>query len=288
MKQQHSRKPGMIVAEIVTALLFILFLFPFVLVLLNSAKTSFEVTQYPLAWPSRWGNIIDNVVKIWTSESVRYPSSLLTSTIVTVVSLVLINLFSAQAGWVLVRTKSRISSIIFFIFVASMVIPFQIVMFPLLSWFRTVTVATGIRLLRTYQGIILAYIGFGAPLSIFMFHGFIKSIPLELEEAATIDGCQKYQIFYKIIFPILTPIQATVLVLNGIWIWNDYLLPLLVLGKGNDIMTIPLAVSNFAGAFVKQWDLILTAILMAMVPVIIFFLFAQKYIVKGMVAGAIK
>ncbi|MDQ7795586.1 MAG: carbohydrate ABC transporter permease [Spirochaetia bacterium] len=288
MKQLRSRKPGMIVAEIVTALLFILFLFPFVLVLLNSAKTSFEVTQYPLAWPSRWGNIIDNVVKIWTSESVRYPSSLLTSTIVTVVSLVLINLFSAQAGWVLVRTKSRISSIIFFIFVASMVIPFQIVMFPLLSWFRTVTVATGIRLLRTYQGIILAYIGFGAPLSIFMFHGFIKSIPLELEEAATIDGCKKYQIFYKIIFPILTPIQATVLVLNGIWIWNDYLLPLLVLGKGNDIMTIPLAVSNFAGAFVKQWDLILTAILMAMVPVIIFFLFAQKYIVKGMVAGAIK
>ncbi|HBE46614.1 ABC-type transporter, integral membrane subunit [uncultured spirochete] len=288
MKQLRSRKPGMIVAEIVTALLFILFLFPFVLVLLNSAKTSFEVTQYPLAWPSRWGNIIDNVVKIWTSESVRYPSSLLTSTIVTVVSLVLINLFSAQAGWVLVRTKSRISSIIFFIFVASMVIPFQIVMFPLLSWFRTVTVATGIRLLRTYQGIILAYIGFGAPLSIFMFHGFIKSIPLELEEAATIDGCKKYQIFYRIIFPILTPIQATVLVLNGIWIWNDYLLPLLVLGKGNDIMTIPLAVSNFAGAFVKQWDLILTAILMAMVPVIIFFLFAQKYIVKGMVAGAIK
>jgi len=288
MKQQRSRKPGMIVAEVVTALLFILFLFPFVLVLLNSAKTSFEVTQYPLAWPSRWGNIIDNVVKIWTSESVRYPSSLLTSTIVTVVSLVLINLFSAQAGWVLVRTKSKISQVIFFIFVASMVIPFQIVMFPLLSWFRTVTVATGIHLLRTYLGIILAYIGFGAPLSIFMFHGFIKSIPLELEEAATIDGCKKHQIFYKIIFPILTPIQATVLVLNGIWIWNDYLLPLLVLGKGNDIMTIPLAVSNFAGAFVKQWDLILTAILMAMVPVIIFFLFAQKYIVKGMVAGAIK
>jgi len=288
MKQPRSKKPGIVVAEIVTALLFILFLFPFVLVLLNSAKTSFEVTQYPLAWPSRWANIIDNIVKIWTSESVRYPSSLLTSTIVTVVSLVLINLFSAQAGWVLVRTKSRISSIIFFIFIASMVIPFQIVMFPLLSWFRTVTVATGIRLLRTYQGIILAYIGFGAPLSIFMFHGFIKSIPLELEEAATIDGCKKYQIFYKIIFPILTPIQATVLVLNGIWIWNDYLLPLLVLGKGNDIMTIPLAVSNFAGAFVKQWDLILTAILMAMVPVIIFFLFAQKYIVKGMVAGAIK
>ncbi len=288
MKMTQARKPGTIAAEIFTAIIFLLFLFPFLLVFINSAKTAFEVTQYPLALPNRWGNIIDNMVKIWTSESVRYPSSLLSSTIITVCSLLFINLFSAMAGWALVRTKSKISSVIFFIFVASMVIPFQIVMFPLLSWFRTVTVGTGVRLLRTYQGIILSYIGFGAPLSIFMFHGFIKSIPLELEEAATIDGCHKHEIFFKIIFPILKPIQATVLVLNGIWIWNDYLLPLLVLGKGNDVMTIPLAVSNFAGAFVKQWDLILTAILMAMIPVIIFFLFAQKYIVKGMVAGAIK
>lgn len=288
MIQGKTRKPGVVAAEIFTALLFVLFLFPFLLVLINSAKTAFEVTQFPLAWPEKWGNILNNIVRIWTNEAVRYPSSLLASTIITVVSLVLINLFSAQAAWVLVRTKTKVSSAIFFIFVAAMVIPFQIVMFPLLSWFRTVTSITGIRLLRTYQGIILSYIGFGAPLSIFMFHGFIKSIPLELEEAATIDGCKKHEIFYKIIFPILTPIQATVMVLNGIWIWNDYLLPLLVLGKGNDIMTIPLAVSNFAGAFVKQWDLILTAILMAMIPVVIFFLFAQKYIVKGMVAGAIK
>jgi len=288
MKAVQLRRPGTVAAEILTAILFLLFLFPFLLVLINSAKTAFEVTQYPLALPNRWGNIIDNVVKIWTSDSVRYPSSLLSSAIITVGSLLFINLFSAMAGWALVRTKSKVSSVIFFIFVASMVIPFQIVMFPLLSWFRTVTVATGLRLLRTYQGIIVSYIGFGAPLSIFLFHGFIKSIPLELEEAATIDGCHKHEIFFKIIFPILKPIQATVLVLNGIWIWNDYLLPLLVLGKGNDVMTIPLAVSNFAGAFVKQWDLILTAILMAMVPVIIFFLFAQKYIVKGMVAGAIK
>jgi len=288
MKAVQLRRPGTVAAEILTAILFLLFLFPFFLVLINSAKTAFEVTQYPLALPNRWGNIIGNVVKIWTSDSVRYPSSLLSSAIITVGSLLFINLFSAMAGWALVRTKSKVSSVIFFIFVASMVIPFQIVMFPLLSWFRTVTVATGLRLLRTYQGIIVSYIGFGAPLSIFLFHGFIKSIPLELEEAATIDGCHKHEIFFKIIFPILKPIQATVLVLNGIWIWNDYLLPLLVLGKGNDVMTIPLAVSNFAGAFVKQWDLILTAILMAMVPVIIFFLFAQKYIVKGMVAGAIK
>jgi len=284
----NDRKVGLMIAEIITALLFILFLFPFFIVLINSAKSAFEVTQFPMAWPKNWGNIWTNIVKIWTSEAIAYPSSLLSSFIITALSLVLINLLAAQAGWVLVRTKSRLSAGIFFMFVASMVIPFQIVMFPLLSWFRTVSSFIGIPLLRTYQGIILSYIGFGISLSIFMFHGFIKGIPLELEEAATIDGCRKSQTFYQIVFPILTPIHATVMVLNGIWIWNDYLLPLLVLGKGNAVQTIPLAVSNFAGAFVKQWDLILTAILLAMVPIIIFFLFAQKYIVKGMVAGSIK
>ncbi len=281
-----AKKTGSPVAGAVTALLFLLFLFPFFMVVVNSAKTSFEITQYPLAMPDKWTNIFANMVAIWTSDAVRYPSSLLASAIVTAVSLLLINLLSAQAAWVLVRTKTRTSSVIFFTFVAAMVIPFQIVMFPLLSWFRMVTVATGVPLLRTYQGIVLAYIGFG--ISLFMFHGFIKSIPLELEEAATIDGCKKHQTFYEIIFPILTPIHATVMVLNGIWIWNDYLLPLLVLGKGNAIQTIPLAVSNFAGAFVKQWDLILTAILLAMIPIVVAFLFAQKYIVKGMVAGSIK
>ena len=283
-----ARKIATLTAEIVALALFIVFLFPFFLVLINSAKTAFEVTQYPLMMPANWGTIAKNVASIWTSQNIHYPASLLSSVIITVVSLVSISLLSAQAAWALVRTKTRTSSAIFFIFVAAMVIPFQIVMFPLLTWFRTITSLTGIHLLRTYLGIILAYLGFGVSLSIFMYHGFIKSIPVELEEAATIDGCTRPQIFYKIIFPILTPIHATVLVLNGIWIWNDFLLPLLVLGKGNAVQTIPLAVSNFAGAFVKQWDLILTAILLAMIPVIICFLLAQKYIVKGMVAGSIK
>lgn len=281
-------KVGKITTEVATLVLFIAFLFPFFLVLINSAKTAFEVTQYPLAMPDDWGNIVKNTVTIWTSDNIRYPASLYSSFVITVVSLLLLNLFSSQAAWALVRTKTRTANVIFFVFVAAMVIPFQIVMFPLLSWLRNITMFSGIRLLRTYTGMILCYIGFGVSLSVFMFHGFIKSIPLELEEAATIDGCRRHEIFYKIIFPILAPIHATVLVLNGIWIWNDYLLPLLVLGKGNAIQTLPLAVSNFAGAFVKQWDLILTAILLAMIPVIIFFLLAQKYIVKGMVAGSIK
>jgi len=276
------------IAGLATFLLFMLFMAPFYLVIINSAKTAFEVTQYPLALPDQWSNIGRNIAAIWNNPNIRYPASLLSSFIITAVSLLLINLLSSQAAWVLVRTKTKTSAAIFFIFVAAMVIPFQIVMLPLLSWLRTLGGIFGIRLLRTYSGMILSYIGFGVSLSIFMFHGFIKSIPLELEEAATIDGCTRPQIFYKIIFLILAPIHATVLVLNGIWIWNDYLLPLLILGKGNAIQTLPLAVSNFAGAFVKQWDLILTAILLAMIPVIIFFLLAQKYIVKGMVAGSIK
>jgi len=283
-----ARKVLWIVAEILALGLFLVFLFPFFLVLINSAKTAFEVTQYPLVMPADWTNILKNIALIWTSKNIQYPASFVSSVIITAVSLVSISLLSAQAGWALVRTKTITSSVIFFMFVAAMVIPFQIVMFPLLSWFRTITAITGIKLLRTYPGMILSYIGFGVSLSIFMYHGFIKSVPVELEEAATIDGCNRAEIFYKIIFPILTPIHATVLVLNGIWIWNDFLLPLLVLGKGNAIQTIPLAVSNFAGAFVKQWDLILTAILLAMIPVIICFLLAQKYIVKGMVAGSIK
>jgi len=284
----NRAKTGKIVAETATLALFLAFLFPFFLVLINSAKTAFEVTQYPLMMPKEWGTLFKNIATIWTSDNIRYPASLVSSVIITAVSLLAISLLSSQAAWALVRTKTRTSSAIFFIFVAAMVIPFQIVMFPLLSWLRTITSITGLRLLRTYPGMILCYVGFGVSLSIFMYHGFIKSIPVELEEAATIDGCSRAQIFYRIIFPILSPIHATVLVLNGIWIWNDFLLPLLVLGKGNAIQTIPLAVSNFAGAFVKQWDLILTAILLAMVPVIICFLLAQKYIVKGMVAGSIK
>jgi len=254
----------------------------------KSAKEPFEITQNPLSLPTHWGKILQNMALIWTSPNIQYASSFASSIIITAASLVLINLFGAQAAWVLVRTKTRLSNFIFITFVAAMVIPFQIVMFPLLTWFRDVGQAFGIRLLRSFTGIILAYIGFGMSQSIFLYQGFIKSIPLELEEAATIDGCKKWQTFYLIIFPLLRPLHATVLVLNGIWIWNDFLLPLLILGKGNSVMTIPLAVSNFAGAYVKQWALILNAILMAMIPIVVLFLIAQKSSIKGMVAGSIK
>ena len=282
------RRSSTIAIEIATAFLSLLFLFPIFLVLINAGKNSFIITANPLSLPDDWLQIFRNMGSIWVDPNLRYGSSFFASIIITVFSLLFIVLVAGQAAWILVRTKTRLSQIIFFIFVAAMVIPFQIVMLPLVSWFRIIFKATGFQLLRTYPGMILSYIGFGMSLSLFMYHGFIKGIPYELEEAATIDGCSKAQIFYRIIFPLLRPINATVLVLNGIWIWNDYLLPLLILGKGNKIQTVPLAVANYAGAYVKQWDLILTAILMAMIPIIIMFLFLQRYIIKGMVAGSIK
>ncbi|WP_081942074.1 carbohydrate ABC transporter permease [Spirochaeta lutea] len=286
--RETRAKTGLIGLEIITALLFLVTLFPIFLVLINSGKTAFSVTASPLTLPEDWLQIFRNMKTIWVDPNIQYGSSFYSSLLITVFSVGAIILISAQAAWVLVRSKTRIAAFLFMMFVAAMTIPFQIVMLPLVQWFRILGDFIGFRLLRTYPGMILSYMGFGMSLSIFLYHGFIKGIPYELEEAAIIDGASRVGTFYQIVFPLLKPITATVMILNGIWIWNDYLLPLLILGKGNRIQTIPLAVANFAGAYVKQWDLILTAILMAMIPVIIVFLIAQKQIIKGMVAGSIK
>ncbi len=168
-----------------------------------------------------------------------------------------------------------------------MVIPFQAVMYPLVYFLKGIGDTLGVRLLGTVPGITFAYLGFGCSLSIFIFHGFIKGIPLALEESATIDGYSLPGTFFKVVLPLLTLTVMTVAILNGIWIWNDYLLPLLVVG-GSEAQAIPLAVTTFAGAYVKKWNLLMTTALLAMVPIIVMFLFAQKYIIKGMVEGAVK
>jgi raffinose/stachyose/melibiose transport system permease protein len=283
-----SKKIAAIVFELFVIVLFLVYLFPFFLIVMNSAKNAFDVSAHPMALPKNWAMIFKNMISIWTNPNIAYPSSFLSSTIITVFSVVALNLLCSQAAWVLVRTKTRFSQLVFLMFVGAMVIPFQIIMFPLLSWFREITRLTGIGLLRTRFGMIFAYIGFGLSLTVFLFHGFIKGVPYELEEAATIDGSSRFGVFYRIVFPLLSPIHATIIVLNGMWIWNDYLLPLLVLGKGNRVQTIPLAVANFAGTYVKQWDLMLTAIVMAIIPIIIVFLAAQRFIIRGIVAGSIK
>ncbi len=274
--------------EVLAFVLMLIFFSPFVLVFINSSKTAYEITLTPLSLPTDWGNLYRNIIEIATRPKINYFSAFINSTIITTTSLVAIGVLSAMAAWVLVRTKTRYSTVIFMFFLAGMVVPFQVVMLPLVRLLETLKQLTGIPFKDTYQGVILAYIGFGAPLTIFMFHGFIKSIPMDIEEAAIIDGCTRPQVFFKIILPILKPIFVTMLVINGMWIWNDYLLPLLVIGVGGDVKTLPLSVASLAGFYDKEWALILTSVLMAALPVLILFIFAQKHIIKGMTSGAIK
>lgn len=281
-------KQSKAIFEFLTIALLIFFMIPLLLVVINAAKSNSEILTTPLALPENWNNLWLNITKIWNNPNIRYGQALFNSVFITFFSLLGITITSAMAAWVLVRTKTKTSMFVFMVFVAAMVIPFQVVMFPLVRWFSIIGRNLGIPLLRNYLGIIIAYIGFGSSLSIFLFHGFIKSIPLDIEEAAYVDGCGKIKTFFYIVLPILKPIYVTVLILNGIWIWNDYLLPMLLLGKGTPVQTIPLAVSNFAGAFVTSYDMLLTAILMAIVPVLIFFIIAQKHIIKGMVEGSVK
>jgi len=285
MKAAKIRK---ILLEIFAFSLLLFFFFPFLIVIFNSSKTSEEIIRNPLSLPSNFFQVFNNVVEIMGRDQINYFGAFFSSVVITSVSLAAIGIFSAMAAWVLVRTKTRYSFIIFMIFLSGMVIPFQVVMLPLVRLLQTLKDITGIQFKTTYHGIILAYIGFGAPLSIFLFHGFIKSIPIDIEEAAIIDGCSRSQVFFKIILPILKPIFVTLLVLNGMWIWNDYLLPVLILGMGADIQTLPLSVASLAGFYDKEWSLILTSVLMAALPVVILFLFAQKHIIKGMTSGAIK
>lgn len=284
----RAQKIRTAVAEVVAVVLTIIVLAPFFLVVVNSAKNSGDIILNPISLPANWGQLFTNLVNVINNQNFSYWNSFFSSLLITAVSLILLTLFSSMAAWVLVRNKTKWSNFIFMLFVSAMVIPFQVVMLPLLSTFRETSNFLGIQMLQSYKGIIFAYLGFGGSMSVFILHGFVKGVPYELEEAAWIDGCSPEGTFFRIIFPLLKPVQVTVLILNGIWIWNDYLLPSLMLGLNGKIKTLPVAVSSFVGSYVKQWDLILSAALLAMIPIIILFLFAQKQIMQGMVDGAIK
>jgi len=277
-----------IIAELVAVILTLIILAPFFLIVINSAKQSADIVISPIALPHHWAQLLTNMKNVINNQNFSYWNSFFSSLFITMVSLMLLTLFSSMAAWVLVRNKTKWSNLIFMLFVSAMVIPFQVVMLPLLSTFRSFSDFFGIQMLQSYKGIIFAYLGFGGSMSVFILHGFIKGIPYELEEAAWIDGCSPEGTFFRIVFPLMKPVQITVLILNGIWVWNDYLLPSLMLGLNGRIKTLPVAVSSFVGSYVKQWDLILTAAFLAMIPIIILFIFAQKQIIQGMVEGAIK
>ncbi len=276
--------------EMISVLILILFFMPIIIVLINVGKADNNaIILDPLGFPQNYlSNFFNNIERILTHRQIRYFSSFGYSMLITTLSLTAIGIFSSMAAWVLVRTKTKYSKAIFFLFLSGLVIPFQVVMLPLVRLLQDITNITGITMKETVHGIVLAYIGFGAPLSVFMFYGFIKSVPLEIEEAAIIDGCNQSQVFFRVVFPILKPIFVTMLVLNGLWIWNDYLLPVLVLGVKNPVQTLPLSVGVLAGLYTKDWPLILTQVILAAIPLLILFLFVQKHIIKGMTSGAIK
>jgi raffinose/stachyose/melibiose transport system permease protein len=258
-------------------ILAVLFLFPIYLLVVNSLKTPRDVFLNTLGLPEEY--IFANYPKAW--GMMDFGRAFFNSLFLCFGSIVLLIVSSVMAAWVLVRTKSAVSNIIFLIFISAMVIPFQSVMLPLVAFMDR------IGFLNSQFGLMFIYLGFQSSISIFLFHGFIKSIPVSLEEAAVIDGCSKSLILWKIVFPLLKPITFTVIILNLIWIWNDYLLPSLVLSV-KELRTIPLSMFFFFGQYTKQWHLAMAALTLAIMPVIIFFIVAQKQIIRGITEGSIK
>ena len=187
-----------------------------------------------------------------------------------------------MCAWFITRVKNKFTQALYYLFVFSMVVPFQMVMFTMSKMADTLH-------LNTPWGLIILYLGFGAGLSIFMFSGFVKSIPVDIEEAALIDGCNPIKMFFVIIVPILKPTVITVAILNTMWIWNDYLLPYLTIGLSTEYKTIPVVVQYLMGSYgAKDYGALMALLVLAIIPIIIFYLCCQKYIIKGVVAGAVK
>lgn len=266
------------VLVIVGIALGLLFLFPIFILLLNSFKNQRGIFLNVLGLPDAKTFTPANYPQAF--EALDYLHSFMNSLLITVISTVLILLVSAMAAWVLVRYKTKMSSAIFILFAAAMLVPFQCVMLPLMNLSSTLHMVNR-------PGLVVMYVGFGTSMSIIMFHGFIKNIPEELEEAATIDGCNSLQLFFIIVVPMLKTIMITVAILNVMWIWNDYLLPSLVINKPG-WQTIPLKTYLFFGQFSKRWDLASAGLILCVIPIVVFYLFCQKYIVKGVTDGAIK
>ena len=278
-----------LIIRIVVIIIAILVLFPFFLIVINVFRNANDIVSNPVSLANMsFEKLINNLTSVINNTNFSFWSAFATSAIVTVFSLVLLALFGGMAAWVICRNKTKWSALIYMVFIASMIIPFQVVMLPLISTFRDVGKFLEITMLQSFPGIVFAYLGFGGAMTVFILNGFIKTIPYELEEAASIDGCSPEGIYFRIILPLLKPPIVTVTILNGMWIWNDYLLPSLMLGHNGKVKTLPVAVQAFIGSYVKQWDLILTAAFLAIIPMIILFLVAQKQIICGLVDGAIK
>lgn len=250
---------------------------PLLLALINSFKTNGEILTNVLSLPKEITG--ENYIRSFTK--MRYLQSLGNTAFLAAGSVALIVLFSALAGWKLCRTKTRFSRFLLSLFVFSMLIPFSSIMIPL---YKVVLV---LDIKNSLFGLCFVYAGLGVSMAIFLYHGFVKGIPKELEEAAAIDGCSPLQTFFRIVFPMLKPVTATVCITNVLWIWNDFLLPLIILSD-NKKYTLLLSTNTLFGQYSSDWSAILSALVIAALPVIVFYALLQKQILKGMTDGAMK
>jgi raffinose/stachyose/melibiose transport system permease protein len=267
-------------AYVISIIALICFVFPFLLLIINSFKSNGEILTSPFSLPQHWNfsHFTDVINKM--NFMVTFRNSFL----ITMISSLLIVFFSAMAAYHMVRKPSKYNKIFFTILVASMVIPFQSLMIPLISIY-----GGKLHLIDTIPIplLIMFYIGFGSALSIFMYHGFMKTVPAEIEEAARIDGCNTIQTFFLIVFPMLKPITVTITILNVLWIWNDYLLPSLVLNN-ESVYTMPVKMKVFNGTYMNNWELLIPAILLTVIPILIMYMIGQKSIINGVMQGSIK
>jgi raffinose/stachyose/melibiose transport system permease protein len=264
--------------EIFMILLALAFIFPTIYVLINAFKSTQEIVLNPVGLPSHW--TLDNFANVLTREGAggfTFFSSLWNTIVLTAFSVAGVVLLSAMAAYALVRNKNRTAGAVFSLFTFFLVIPFQVIMVPL------VVLATDLGS-QGVLGLVAMYWGLGVPGAIFMYHGFIKSVPLSLEESASMDGAGQWTVFFRIVFPLLTPITATVGILDILWVWNDFLLPYIVLRQG----TLVLFQFNFFGQFTNDFGALTASLVLSATPVLILYFSLQKYIVKGIAAGAVK
>ncbi len=279
VRRSERRSKADIIIFILLVVLSAVFLLPIIVVLSNSFKGQFYIAESPFSLPNATtfvgiANYLNGIGKIGFFSAFGY------SLFITVFSVLAIVIGSSMTAWFLIRSKNRFSHFLYLLFVFSMIVPFQMVMFTMSKVANTLS-------LENPVGIIVLYLGFGAGLSVFMFSGFIRGIPLAVEEAAEIDGCSPLSTFFYVVFPLLKPISITVAVLNAMWIWNDYLLPALVIGS--KYKTIPVAVQYLQGGYgSRDMGALMAMLILAIIPIIIFYAVAQKSIIKGVIAGAVK
>ncbi len=258
-------------------ILALIWLFPLLMALMNSFKSNRELLTNVMSFPASFQ--LDNYVR--TIKKMNYLRSFFNTVFLSFLSVTMMILFSALAGWRLCRTKTRLSSALFGLFVFSMLIPFSSIMIPLYK------VILALHIKNSLIGLSFVYSGLGVSMAIFLYHGFVKGIPIELEEAAAIDGCKTIKIFTSIILPMLKPITATVCITNVLWVWNDFLLPLITISNRFKYSLL-LSTNTLFGQYSNDWTAILSALILSAIPVILFYGLFQKQILKGIMDGAVK